>query len=234
MNLRRLALVLGTFIAHSAVFADCQLQDSDATYDLFARSKHVGEVRQQIQVDNKHYYIENKTKVGFFFLSDRIEENIKGNVDGGVYQPSSYTINDARKSNEMSWQFLPEKKLIKGYIGKHYIQQHQSSWPVYDTTSYQLALRCALKQGSFSHATYHVFSEGKMMRYDVKVLANKKVIHTRHGKFNATEVRVLIVPGGHLALLWFANDHDYLLVQSSLLQGKDGSVFTSVSEAKIK
>lgn len=225
---KKIALIL--LGCWQGAFAFCGLSGSSASYDFYARNKHLGQVKQVITVDKDHYAINTKTDVGFFFLTDHIREGIKGEVTSIGFQPLSYQMNEVAKHTRQSWRFFPERKLIEGSINKHRFKLKSNQWPVYDTTSYQLALRCALRSESFQHTSYRVFSNGAIKHYHAKLIAHDHVIQTRLGKVKTDQVQVQITPGTHIALLWFAPKWDYLLVQSSLFLGKDGSFFTSINK----
>lgn len=225
---KKVALVL--LCCWHAAFAACGLSSSKASYDFFARNKHLGEVTQTIDVKDTRYKIVNKTEVGFFFLTDHIMEAVTGDVSAKGFQPRTYAMKESAKRIDQSWQFYPHKNLITGHINDHRIKLKNTHWPVYDSTSYQLALRCALQSGGFHQATYSVFSNGRIQSYRATLTGRDRMINTRLGKIKVDQVQVLITPGSHFALLWFAPKWDYLLVQSSLLLGKDGSFFTSINK----
>ena len=222
---------VGLALSTAALFAfsqtACTIKSTSASYDFFARYKHVGKIQQDIRISYKRFSIDTSKETGFFLSKRHTEEQSQGVFDAGGIQPVNYQSRN--KSMDQKWRFLPGKHRIQGTMNTYFIRLSQKKWPIYDRTSYLLALRCALLKGGMTQKNFRVFEQGRIINYQARLVTKNKRINTKLGSLNTTEVRVLTTPDIAIFLLWFANDDNYLLVQSSTLAGAKGSSFSSIS-----
>jgi hypothetical protein len=82
----------------------------------------------------------------------------------------------------------------------------------FDPLSYQLALRCDLKQGK-AYFEYSVVRKTKLKRYSFKVVGEER-ISTPLGELAAVKVERSSDEGNNKqTTLWFSKEHDYMLVK---------------------
>ncbi|PCJ16180.1 MAG: hypothetical protein COB04_11570 [Gammaproteobacteria bacterium] len=80
-----------------------------------------------------------------------------------------------------------------------------------DKLSYQLAIRCDLKQGN-TDLNYQVVDKSRLKQYSFEIV-NEEILETPLGTLNAIKVKRVREANQRQTFLWFAKELDYLLVK---------------------
>lgn len=131
------------------------------------------------------------------------------------------------RNKKQSLDFDHQKLVVNYQYGK---KSGQAKMPgnTFDRISMQLALRCDLIKGN-SNGRYTVFDRNKLKTYQFKVLG-KETIDTPIGKLETTKVELVRENKDRQTLLWFSNNHNFLLVKLQQNESSSSDLEITISE----
>ena len=109
--MKKTLIIIALLALPSIMQAYCQLPSSTATYTVYSRRSHVGEIVQKISFEKRHYQVDTSTKIGFFLLRDTLQQSSEGLFGKGLIQPKNYKFWDVKHNFNNIINFYPKKKL---------------------------------------------------------------------------------------------------------------------------